>query len=346
MLETRSSRAVALLVAAASLIGLIALVVFVGHEPTPQDDDLIYEKMAQHPFAPHTYVFAYRVAVPWLVHVLPFSTDVSFAGLGFLMSAAAGGCMVLLLEQLGTTRRVAVLLSLTFALSPPLLTAALRLGRNPDPMTLLVMTAGTLFIVQRRAVPLALTMFAGAFNRESSLFLAPLAYALWAVRPVDRGALRRTIAVTAPALIAFVTLRLAIPTVGPGYGSVAGGRLDLLRTAAHQAGTLARRLATVYGPLWLVAPLALREFRFARRGLVLVPLCLIAFTFALDWGRVAAIGAPVVYGAAGWVLTRRPRLVLPTAIGCVVLVLGYAIYMRYVGLDHLLDARSVPYPVR
>ena len=43
--------------------------------------DLIYERMAQHPFEAHTFVFAYRVAVPWLVHVLPFGHTVSFSAI-------------------------------------------------------------------------------------------------------------------------------------------------------------------------------------------------------------------------------------------------------------------------
>lgn len=341
MPSPRPARVVALQVAVACLVGIVLLVTLVGQEPTPQDDDLIYERMAQQPFEPHTFVFAYRIAVPWLVHVLPFSTDVSFSGLGWLMTAAAGGCMFLLLEELGAPRKLSVPLAIVFALSPPLLVSALRQGRNPDPMTLLVMTAGTLFIVQRRARALAVTMLLGAFNRESALFLAPLAYAMWAERPFDPRVLRTAALVTAPALAAFVALRLTIPTVG-GYGS----RTALLEQARDQAGTLVRRLASVYGPLWIVAPLALREFGFARRGLVLVALCVASFAFALDWGRVAAVAAPVVYGSSALYLTRHPRWTAPVLAGCALLVVGYAAYMHHSGLQNLIDAGPPPYPVR
>ena len=118
-------------------------------------------------------------------------------------------------------------------LSPPLLVASLRQGYNPDPFTVLVMVTGALFIVERRPVPLAVTMLVGALNRESALFLAPLAYAVWAQRPLDRAALGRVLAVAAPAVAAFCALRFAIPTVGreqvPGYGaSLIGGRIDVL----------------------------------------------------------------------------------------------------------------------
>lgn len=350
MLRTWSARTVALLVAAAGLLGTVGLVGLVGHEPTPQDDDLIYERMAQDPLAPHTYVFAFRVAVPWLVHVLPFSTDLSFTAVGWLMTAAAGAFVFLLLEELGTSRRLAIALAVAFALSPPLLVANLREGRNPDPMTLMVMAAGTLFIVQRRPLALTLTMLAGAFNRETALFLAPLAYAVWAQRPLDLPVLRRTALAALPALAAFVTLRLALPTVGreqvPGYGSPLGGRLDVLDQARGQAGSLVRRLATTYGPLWVVAPFALRGSEFARRGLVLAGLCAVACTFALDWGRVAAVAAPVVYGASAWVLARHPRAIAPTLAGLALLVVGYAAYMQHSGLQNLIDAGPPPYPVR
>ena len=53
----------------AFLLGLVALVVmdaYVRDSPTPQNDELIYHRMASEPFETHTFVFAYRVAVPTL----------------------------------------------------------------------------------------------------------------------------------------------------------------------------------------------------------------------------------------------------------------------------------------
>jgi hypothetical protein len=307
--------------------------------------------MATDPLAPHTFVFAYRIAVPWLVHVLPFGHELSFSLLAWLCSGAAGAVLFLLLEHQGVSRRVSVALAFVLVLSPPLLVASLRQGHNPDPLTVLVMVAGALFIVERRPRALAATMLVGALNRESALFLAPLAYAVWAERPVDRAALTRTLAVAAPALLAFLALRLAIPTVGreqvPGYGrSLIGGRLQLIGDGMRHWDVEARRLLAIYGPLWLLAPLALRGFSFARRGLVLAGLCAIAMTFALDWGRVALVAAPVVYAAAAWTLERRPRLLAPALVGCAVLIFGYAAYMQVSGTGHLIDAGPPPYPVR
>jgi len=349
-LQSCSPRRLALAIGAAGALLLVLLDACVRDEPTPQDDDLIYERMATEPFEPHTFVFAYRIAVPWLVHVLPFDHELSFSLIAWLCSGAAGAVLFLLLEHLGSSRRVCVALALVLVLSPPLLIASLRQGRNPDPLTVLVMVTGALFIVRRRPGPLALTMLIGACNRESALFLGPLAYAVWAQRPLDRAALVRALAVTAPALVAFMALRFAIPTVGreqvPGYGSPIGGRLDVIGDGLRAWDVEARRLLAIYGPLWLLAPLALREFWFARRGLVLAALCAVAMTFALDWGRVAFVAAPVVYAAAAWTLDRRPRLLVPALVACAVMIVGYAAYMQVSGTQNLIDAGPPPYPVR
>jgi len=341
----------AVAIGVAGTLAIMLLDALVRDEPTPRGDDLIYERMAQDPSAPHTYVFAYRIAVPWLVHVLPFDHEVSFSVIAWICSGAAGAALFLLLERLGTSRRVSVALAFVLVLSPPLLVASLRQGRNPDPLTVLVMVTGALFIVARCPKALAVTMLIGALNRESALFLGPLAYAAWADRPWDRAALLRAAAVAAPALMAFAALRLTIPTVGreqvPGYGqSLLGGRLEVLERGLSSPGVEARRLLSVYGPLWLLAPLALRDFWFARRGLVLVALCLVAMTFALDWGRIAFIAAPVVYAAAAWTLDRRPRLIVPALAACAVLIFGYAAYMQITGVDNIIEQSPPPYPVR
>ena len=336
----------------AGTIAIILLDACVRDAPTPQGDDLIYARMADDPTAPHTFVFAYRVAVPWLVHVLPFEHAFSFSAIAWLCSGAAGGVLFVLLERFAITRRVSVPLAFVLVLSPPLLVASLRQGYNPDPLTVLVMVTGALFVVDRRPVPLALTMLVGALNRESALFLAPLAYAVWAQRPLDRDALVRVLAVAAPAVAAFCALRFAIPTVGrelvPGYGaSLIGGRIEVLGDGLRAFFDVeARRLALIYGPLWLLAPLALRDFSFARRGLVLVPLCFAAMTFALDWGRVAFVAAPVVYAAAAWTLHRRPRLRAPALALCALMIVAYAVYMQLAGTQNIIDAGLPPYPLR
>ena len=112
--------------------------------------------MAEDPTAPHTFVFAYRIAVPWLVHVLPFDHGVlvqrdRLAVLG----RGRGGALPAARAPGDRAAPCPSRSPFVLVLSPPLLVASLRQGYNPDPLTVLVMVTGALFIVERRPVPLA-----------------------------------------------------------------------------------------------------------------------------------------------------------------------------------------------
>jgi hypothetical protein len=337
------------------LLGAIALAILSElsrRELVPRGDDLIYERMAQHPFGVHTFPFAFRVGLPWLVHILPLSHSSSFTVLAWVAAGGAAGFAFVLMRRLGAPTLLALALAIALAVSPPLLIVALRDGRNTDAMTLLFMMAAALFVVDRRLPALTVTLLLGVLVRESELFIIPLAYAVWAERVWDPRAARQVLLVAAPALLAFLALHLAIPSVGraqvPGYGSsLIGGRVDVVRSGLDSLVTEARRMFSIYGPLWVAAPLALAYSRFARRGLALVACALISMTFALDWGRMIFLAAPVFYPAGAITLTRYPRWRLPALLCFGALILGYAIYMDRSGVQHgIIDNAAPPYPVR
>jgi hypothetical protein len=337
------------------LLGTFALGVLTElsrRETAPRGDDLIYERMAQHPFGTHTFPFAYRIGLPWLVHVLPFGHASSFELLAYVGAGGAAGFAFLLMCRLGTPGSLATGLALALAISPPMLVVALRGGRNTDAMTMLFMMAATLFIVERRVWALAVTLLLGVLFREAVLFIVPFAYAVWAARRWDKPAAQRTLLCGAPAILTFLALHLAIPSVGrasvPGYGgSLIGERFTVLESGLHSLFMEARRVFSVFGPLWLAAPFALANSRFARRGLVLVACSLLSMTFALDWGRMIFLSAPVCYPAGADTLTRHPRWRIPALIAFGVLILIYAIYMDRSGVQHgIVDNPPPLYPVR
>jgi len=325
---------------------------YVRDSPAPQGDELIYDLMARDPFDPHTFPFAFRVAVPTLVHVLPFGHELSFSGLAWLFSAGCGALAYVLLRKFQLGKPLAAGIGFAFAICPTLFVVSLRQGAGVDPESVVVMFAGTLAIVDRRPLVLGVILLVGVFVRESTLFLIPFAYAVWANRLWDGPALLRVATVSLPALMAYTALRLAIPTVAReqvlGYDSLLGGRADVLRAAADDPEYPLRRVALAFGPLWLAAPFALRDLRFARQGLVLIACCLVAMTFALDWGRIILLAAPVVLVAAGWVLKDRPKLAAAAVAAFLALDLGYAVYMEDFGgaQDGVIDAAPPPYEVR
>jgi hypothetical protein len=324
----------------------------VRHEPVPRGDDEIYERMAIHPFAVHTFPFGYRIGLPWLVHVLPLGTTAGFRLLAWAAAGGAAAFAYLLMRELGGAPRVAAALSILMCISPPFLLVLIRQGRNPDIATVFFMMAATYYVVRSELWKLAAALLIGVAFREAVLFIVPLAYAVWATKLLDRRALARTIAVGLPAAGAYVALKAGISTVGesqvPGYaGSLLGERFHVIKEGLKTPFREARRMATIYGPLWLVSPVALRDMRFARRGLVLVALSLCAMTFALDWGRMILLAAPAFYPAAAFVLSRHERWFLPTVAAMLALAIGYAVYMDVSGVQSgIIGNGAPPYPVR
>jgi hypothetical protein len=318
----------------------------------PRGDELIYERMADHPFAVHTFPFAYRFGVPLLVHLMPFSHGTSFSLLGWLAAGGSAALLYVLLMRYEVSPWLAVALALALALSPSMLLVSLRQGRNPDAVAVLATFAGVLCVVDRRPRALALMLVLGAVVRETTLLLIPFAYAMWARRPLDRDVLRRVALVAGPALAAYAATRWLVPTVGRervlGYdkGAIAGRR-EVLDAARRQAWDQTRRVGSAFGPLWLTYPFALRGMRFARAGLIVVGLTAFACLFALDWGRILFLAAPVVFVAGGWVLDRHRRVAVAVLAALAVMNVGYAIHMDRSGVvDGIDHAAPPPYPVR
>jgi hypothetical protein len=332
-------------------VGLLCLVAalianaLLKHESGLRGDDPYYERMATHPGGPHTFPYAYRVAVPWLVHVLPFSHATSFTVLALLALAATGGVLFTILRMFDIDARLAAVLMVGLVLSPPALVVLLRHGRNVDPESLLVITVGCLFILRRQRLALALALLVGITVRESTLFLIPFAYVVWARRPLDRTAFNDVAYVSAVPAVLYLFMRTSIDARGKEWpGTLLTARWHVLQEALGGGGWRIelRRMAYVFGPLWLAAPFALATLKFARQGLVLVALSVVSMTFALDWGRVIFLAAPVFYVAAAWVVKDRRRLAIAMVATLLAVDLGYAIYMQAYGVAHGLDAPLVP----
>jgi hypothetical protein len=335
--------------AACFAVAALASAVLLHESGRLSGDSPYYERIATHPAGPHNFPYACRIGLPYLVHVLPFSHTFSWELLALLCAGAAGGALYALLLQFEVGPALAACLAVGFTVSPSLLVVFLRNGREVDAAAILVITLGTLFIVRRQKLALAMTLLVGTTIHESCLFLVPFAYAIWAERLIDPRALREVAVVAAVPVAVYLYLRASIVAIGeryqPGYaGPFLRARVDVLRDALENGGwhTELRRLALVYGPLWLVAPFALRRLSFARRGLVLVGLCVASMTFALDWGRAIFFAAPVVYVAAAYVIRNRRRLAVATVIGLLALDAGYALYMQVHGVKHGLDTNAPP----
>jgi hypothetical protein len=328
-----------------------AIVSTVPRETTPQGDELIYERMADEPFGTHTFPFGYRIGLPLLVHILHVPHGVTFPLLAVAAIAATAGLLYATARTIGAPDLVAVAAALLFASCPGMVVTLFRDGRSVDPISLLVLAAGVLFVVRRQALALALTLLAGALVRESWVLVVPFAYAMWATRPLDPRLARTVLAVAAPASALYAAIRLGIPTIGRnqvvGYsGSFFAARWDVVTSALSDWAATLRRCFLALGPLWFVAPLAVGRVRLARAGLVWAGLLVAALAFAADWARVLLLLAPLAYPAAAFVLRRGARGAALVAAACACCNIAYLVYMIHSGHRNILHPHPPAYPVR
>lgn len=337
------------------IAGVICLVVVIvvdlllRHEHGLSGDEPFYVRMADHPGGAHTFPYAYRVALPWLVHALPFRHATSFRGLAWVALGLSGGALFALLRTFDVEPRLALALALGTLLSPTLLVALLRNGRSVDPLSMLAVALGVLCIVRRQRVWLAVVLSLGVAVKETTAFLIPFAYVVWAERPIDRRAAADTILVALAPAAMLLTLRASLSAVGSAYtpeyrGSFLHARWTVLRQAF--SGIELRRLVYTFGPLWIAAAVAVRREPFARRGLVLLGICALALTVSFDTGRVLFIAAPVVVVASALAVRRNPRWAVALVVALFLLDGGYLAYMEAYGLHHGLDERAVTIPVQ
>jgi hypothetical protein len=330
-----------------TLIALAATLLvdaLIRHESGISGDERFYERMAQHPGGPHNFPYAYRVGVPWLVHILPFGHAASFTALACISIALAAGAMYMVVRTFVSHWWLAAGLALGFALSPTLTAVLPRHGRSVDPEVVLIVTLGTLFILRRSRVALGLTLLVGTTIHESCLFLIPFAYAAWATKPFDSRALRDVLAVALAPAALYAYIRTSIDAVGkqyvPGYvGPFLTTRFHVLKHGLSGAvgRQQIRRLALAYGPLWLCAPAGFVRNSFARRGLVLIALGVVSMTFAYGWQRIIFFAAPVFYVAAATPLKDRPRLAAIAVLALLAFDLAYIVYLQVYAVQHGID---------
>jgi hypothetical protein len=160
---------------------------------------------------------------------------------------------------------------------------------------------------------------------------------------IDRRAIKTVAAASLPGFVAYIAIRYGIPTTPNRYGKA----LDIVKDVLKDPAVELRRIFIAFGPLWFVAPFALKDLRYARAGLALVACCLLSFLFVRDWGRVLLLTAPAVYVASGHVLNDRRRLATAAIAAFAVLDIGYAVYMQLHGVESNIINGPVPdYPVR
>ncbi len=317
----RSTRIEALAVPSAALLMLGLLWLRTDHL-TPDHpwwsfpgDHHMYLFMADHPVGDlHLAPWGWRILEPGLVRLLPGSSQVGFQIVCFISLCVAAGCVYRICRRLGFDVRLAsagllLFVSLSFATKYVMFDFWLT-----DPLAFAFVAFAVLFAIEQRPVAFAICLAVGVLAKESVIFAAPLLYTFGAERPIDRRALWRTAAATAPALLVLLVVRLAIPAWNgqpyalglpgpiaanartvPDYSALAVAREVVARRAADLTSTLTQAVSA-FGLLVGVLPflggrrarsLALRFSPF----LILVALQLV---FAYNTQRLIVLAFPAV----------------------------------------------------
>ena len=328
------------LVGLAGLLVLLIADALVQDARTPRGDDQIYELMANDPFETHSFPFAYRFLVPTIVHVMPFSNELSFSLLAWLSTAACGAIAYVLMRRFDVKPWLAAPRAL-----PRHVPAAVRRlaapGHNVDPETVLVMLIGGLAIADRRPLALGITVAIGATIRESALFLIPFAYAYWAARLIDTQALKRTLAAGLPAWRS--TRRCGPASRPPPTATAASGASSTRSSTTQGRGAPHLQLvrpALVRGAV-RAAHAALRARRPGAVRLLPARLPVRPRLGPRDPARRRSCTWP------GRVLDDRRRLAIAAVLAFVALDVGYAVYMQVHGVESNIVNGPLPsYPIR
>lgn len=172
-----------------------------------------YIYMAEHPLGSfHIAPTDTRVAVPFLVSILPFSrlTGFQVQAVFFLVCAAVLLYYVLLAAGYDEIEALlGVLMFWSYGAATKLLLAA---PYSPDPANFFFLVAALYLLLKDRDVLLALTLALGATVKETIVLVIPLIYTLRASRLFDARLLLRTALIGLPSVAVLLALQQWIPS--------------------------------------------------------------------------------------------------------------------------------------
>lgn len=171
-----------------------------------------YEYVAEHPLGSfHIQPTCWRIGIPLLTRILPFSTYRSFEVLNLLFYTVCGVLIYLWLQAIPLPRDEALLGVLMFYSMGAVVKLVLAGVETPDPGSYFFTLLALYAIYSGRDYLCAVALLFGVFTKETVMVVVPLHYTLKASRMWDLGRMKRSVLVALPAVGAFVAIRLAIP---------------------------------------------------------------------------------------------------------------------------------------
>ncbi len=268
--------------------------------------------------------FAYRILGPYVAGLLPMADQHAFRALTAIVSILLPVVLYLFLLEFGIARRSALFASLLLLFNKHLFGMGVwNFFQVKDTISLLVIAGSFLAMLRARWLLLCCLLLVGTLTGEAALVMAPtlLVYLYERRSPArDRAA---AIAALAPAVAAFVLIRLLVPATGGE---------DLAAAFLHYAPKIrfpdvwVGLLLNPFVPLTFVPLLYYRDaLRFLGGNRYLAVYLLFVFAGALFGSNNERLMAPasiVFYAFIGMTAERRwheePRILTLVAICCFV----------------------------
>jgi hypothetical protein len=228
-----------------------------------------YLLMADQPFTLRAAPFSWRVLEPLVVHVSPLDTALSFWLIAMASVTATAVAIHVLLRHLGVDRLLAWAGTLLFCSLGWLTGYPLYNVWLPDALAGLVIVLAAIAAADRRALRFAALLAVGVLVKEQVLLAAPLWYGLGTARLIDRRLAARTALLVAPAVVALLSVRLALPAGNADPAALA--RLGLEGNSWDSLPQDPRVLLATFGrPRLPLLPLAVVDWTAGAFGTLVV----------------------------------------------------------------------------
>ncbi len=159
--------------------------------------------------------FAYRILGPYVAGLLPIPGPQAFLVLAILVSMLLPVVFYLFLLEFGNGRNAALLAALLFLCNKHFFGMSVwNFFQVKDSISLLVITASFVAMLQSRWALLSMLLLVGALSGESALIMAPTLVLFLIDRRAARGTWGRALCGLLPALAAFALIRLYVPAPG------------------------------------------------------------------------------------------------------------------------------------
>jgi hypothetical protein len=308
------------------------------HPGGPQWDEPIdhhkYLYVAEHPIGSfHIQPTCWRIGVPVLAKILPFSTYRNFDILSVLFVGLSGCMLYLWLLAIPLRDEQALLGVLLFYSLGAAAKLLLRIVTSPDPASYFFILLALYAIYRGNDYLFAAALALGVVTKETVALVGPLYYSLKAVSFWDPGRFKKLILVCAPAACVLIAIHVLIPawndhddyvqSLPSIYTQVSAGMVknDLLTAFRGTIGVY-RQMS----PIFLV-----RSFTYGALGL----------TLFLPFFAPRANREPLIRWAPYWVAVLLTMLIALNADRRISSLFPVLIVLGLNGLDVLADLLNV-----